>query len=226
MKLKLFFLLFVMTFLTGCDITYKLEFVDNTFKEDVVIKNIDKFKEEVESVYAFDLSTNYLDVSDYTKEEGLSFGYTYYTKKLITDPILQLEYKYDFNKNEYDNTQIGRMVFPDMKFSANTLESGKINDIYDKYLELNNINIEISTDKEVSYNNADKVIDNIYYWEINRENSYNKDIKIIFAEEENIISLSNSKQKSNILYIILGVIGIGFLISIVVIYEKVKNSNK
>ena len=113
---------------------------------------------------------------------------------------------------------------------------------YDKYIKYNDrdriknidyisnkIVISFSTDKVVSNTNADKVVDNKYYWYINKDNYLNSDIKIVFDKEANqdrelltedrYITWSGLKY---ILYILL----IFVLIAVVVIYEKVKNSNK
>ena len=102
-----------------------------------------------------------------------------------------------------------------------------IKDIFSIYPYLESINISFSTDKSVLKTNCDKKENNIYYWNINKDNYLNKIIEIEFKED---IVLNSSDvdedENSDIIYYILGIIGIVLIISIVVIYEKIINSNK
>lgn len=235
MKGKIVTLILMLCFLTGCDANYKLEYVNNSFNESFSTFNLSGLEEEVKSVYNFDLSTNYLDVSDYSKEEGLAEGYTYYEKNLQQENGLILSYQYNFSEDNYINSQIARMLFPNMHFVNNELKSGKISDIYLRYPDLNNITIEFKSDKFISNNNADDIKNNVYYWYINKNNYENKEINITFSEEDgrDIVEILQDEAKeldkndynkiSKNVFIGLGVIL--FIISIFV-FIKFKNSNK
>jgi len=101
MKKKIFWLLSFVFILTGCNVTYKLDYTNETVKETLIINDLKNYEKEVRDVYTFDLSTNYKDISDYNKEDGLANGYTYYDKKLTDENNLTLSYFYNFTRDKY-----------------------------------------------------------------------------------------------------------------------------
>jgi len=232
MKGKIITLLLMLCFITGCDANYKLEYINGKFNEKLEIINFSNIKDEVINVYNFDLSTNYLDISDYSKEEGLKQGYKYYNKKLEDNALI---YEYEFLDMDYANSQIARTLYPKMSVLKDELNSNKISDIYLRYPELDNITIEFKTDKFVSYHNADDKINDAYYWYINKNNYERKEIKISFSEEDSRDFVEVLKEEAKDLdnndydnlfkytFIILGLVS---LVIIIFVFIKVKTSNK
>ena len=171
---------------------------------------------------------------DYKSEPGdmneseIVAKYPTYNKSLINSNGLygiQLGYTYEL-KDNYSNSAIAYQLFNKLVVNDNYFQANKIKDIFSNYPELDSIKITFKTDKEVESSNADKVENDIYYWDINKDNFQSKSINVMFGNslivEENILNANNGW---NFIYIILGILGIGILISIIVIYEKVKKSN-
>lgn len=235
MKGKIIVLILMLFTLSGCDATYKLEYVNEYFNESLKVNNVSGYEEQIRDFYNVDISTNYEDVIDYSKEDGLLHGYTYYEKSLNEENGLSLKYSYNFSKEDYNHSFIGKNVFPNLSFANNSLYSGSISDIYDRYPALNNITIEFSTDKFVSYNNADEVINNTYYWYLTKENYNDKRIEIILNEEterdvfevleEETENLDDDEIGKYLKYIFIG-IGIILLIGGFYVCIKFMNSNK
>ena len=235
MKRKIIILLFMLCFLTGCEVEYKLQYVNNEFIETTNLTNLEGLEEEVKNIYNVDLSTNYLDISDLSKEEGLDLGYTYYEKHLNENNGLTLSYRYNFLKDDYKNSQIGRTAFPKMNFSNNILSSGNIKDIFVLYPELEKITIEFKTDKYIINTNADKEENGVYYWFLERNNPERKNIKVSMSDEDHRDFIDKLKDETknidddtfdNIFNYIFIVIGISLFILFFVVFIKFKTSNK
>ena len=158
-----------------------------------------------------------------------------YEKSLIEDNGVSLFYKYKFKEFEYQNSQIGRTLFPNMSFNNNNFSSGNIGDIFIQYPELERITIEFKTDKYVTFNNANKVENDIYYWYIDRTNYSRKNIKINLSDQDNRNVLEKIQEKTNeindeeiddfinYIFILLGAV---LVIIIIIVFVKIKNSNK
>jgi len=125
------------------------------------------------------------------------------------------------------------MVFPELSFRNNSLYSQEKNDIFIQYPELNEINVEVTTDKFVEYHNADKVVKNTYFWTLTAEED--KKIEISFKDKEQLDYIEKLQEKtkeiekdkiSNFSKYILIFITITLMISVIWVTIKFKNSNK
>lgn len=234
MKKIILFICFI--FLTGCSAEYNLVYENNKVIESLNVLSLPNdivdgqiFSNKVDSYY-----NNINLIVDYKVEPGdmseseIVAKYPTYKKSLINNDGLyglKLGYTYEL-KDDYSNSAIVYQLFNKVVINDNYFQANNIKDVFSNYPELDSINITFKTDKKVANSNADKVENNIYYWNINKDNFEGKSINVKFnnslVEEENILNANNGW---NLIYIILGIIGVGILISIIVIYEKVRKSN-
>ena len=93
------------------------------------------------------------------------------------------------------------------------------------YPLLDDITISFKSDKKVYDNNADEVKNNKYYWYINKDNYKDKNIRISFKKGE-ILSQKNIVISDNNFKVVIYLFLIILLISFLVIFEKIRKSNK
>lgn len=237
MKKIILFICFI--FLTGCSAEYNLVYENSkiieslnvlSFPNDIVDGQL--FSDKVEIYYNnINLLVDYKIEPGDMSESEIRSKYPTYNKSLInSDGLYGLNLGYTYKlKDTYSNSFIVYQLFDRFVINDNYFRAHNIKDIFSNYPELDNIKITFRTDKYVESSNADKVENGIYYWDINKDNWKSKDINISFYDEEisnydSFIKKSNTRW--NIIYVIFGILGVCVLVSIVVIYEKVKNSNK
>ena len=89
----------------------------------------------------------------------------------------------------------------------------------------NKININITTDKYVSSNNASKVVNNTYSWEINNFNKDNVNIEYMmyknYPSKNEAVSKEGSLLKNIFYTILLFVIFIGSAFGINIVLKKI-----
>lgn len=231
--MKKIILLVCFIFLTGCKAEYSIIYEDNNLSESLNVVssfNDNNFKSLVNEYY-----NNSLFIVDYNIETGdmsndeIINKYSIYNKSIINkDGIYGLKLNYSYNViNDYKKSFIVHSLFDNFIINDNFFKAYDIKDIFLNYNDLEEIVISFKTDKKVESSNADIVENNIYYWNINKNNYKDKVINITFDNSEsNEVNKILNNNSENIIYIILGVLGIGILISVLVIYEKVKKSNK
>lgn len=236
MKFKIVLLAICTLLLSGCTATYELNIKENTFTETVKINNMN-LTDDIKQVYLTNpmpvdyRETCYLDYDRLVKPNEIEKepGINYYNIKesdngLIATADIQLKnYKYsrplnyafvNMNVNNYDN-YISIYGFDGPA-------------IFNMYNNLDSFEVIISTDKEVTDQNADKVIDGKYYWTFTREDE-DKELYI----EMDSTKIANEKKKKEmdklqslvIISILIGISIIAF-ISFLVINFKHKRNNK
>ena len=228
--MKKVILIICFIFLTGCKAEYNLVYENDKISEslNIVSTQEQSFKDLVNDYYNnLVLIVDYkIDTGDMSNSEVIS-KYPTYNKSIINNDLYGLNLGYTYNlQDDYKNSSIVHGLFNRFSVNDSYFKAYDIKDIFSNYPELDSIKITFKTDKEVESSNADKVENDIYYWDINKDNFQSKSINVMFGNslivEENILNANNGW---NLIYIILGIIGVGILISIVVIYEKVKKSN-
>lgn len=227
--MKKLILIICFIFLTGCKAEYNLVYENDKISEslNVVSNHEQSFKDLVNEYYNnLVLIVDYeIDTGDMNNSEIIS-KYPTYNKSIISNDLYGLQLGYIYNlQNDYKNSSIVHGLFNKFSVSDNYFKAYDIKDIFSNYPELEEIDITFKTDKIIESSNADSVKNGIYYWNINKDNYKDKVININFDNSVNktVITINNNR---NLIYIILGILGIGLLITIVVIYEKVRKSNK
>lgn len=230
---KVCFLIFSIFFLTGCSAEYNLVYEDGVISESLSV--ISNKTDIIDGEYYDSLVNNYYNninlLVDYTvqpgdiSEEEKLQKFDFYNKSIIDNNGkygINLFYSYK-ERNDFKQSYIVYNLYDNVSITDSYIQVYDVKDIFSSYPYLDDINITFKTDKNIDCINADNVEDNVCYWHINKYNYLNnKSIKVNFVNnsESNILISSNSWS------IILGIIGIGLLVGIVVIYEKVKKSNK
>ena len=228
-KIKCILILFVGFFLCGCSATYELEIKDNIVIENALLnekKNSINYNSAI--INEIDLAYNSIHDINNGQEEVKTKSFD--IKKIDDNINLGLKYKNEFSLDNYDMSPILYQCYENVNIYNNddyiNINTSSYFKCFDYYKYLDEVIIKLKTDYKIDSSNSDEVGDNVLYWYIDKDNYLNKTIKVkISKNEKNFSFIENIKQEDNS-FIFMGIIGIGILISIVVIYEKVKNSNK
>lgn len=190
MKKKLFILIILLLSLTGCKVEYKLE-LDNklNIKENVTfIAKTDIDKELFNQQWNIPIKySKKLDLNSEKKDE-----INYYKSQKSGEKNI---YSYEYNNSEYekfeDNTFVNLAYDYVSIASINNedlvLSSSKKFYLFDKFNNLEEVKITISTTYKVIEHNADEVKNHDYTWIINKDNADNKGIFLeINPSKENL----------------------------------------
>ena len=223
MKKKLCLLVVIILMSTGCTCEYNLTIDNNTYKESVNIvgtnnseRNNLNTKIEIpvdkNNYYYGDQSTNYSSLGDI-------YNYSYNNGKL--------NMSHDFIKSEFINSTLASACYKTLtvtNYQGNTVISTSNGAMcFDNYSEMTNLVINITVDKNVISNNADKVNGNTYTWNLTKDNSSNKAINLVFQNEEGnekeIVEDTKNNNKDYTMFIMAGIL----LIVMLIVYAYVNN---
>lgn len=231
---KIWLLVLSVFFLSGCTANYDLIYEDGILRESLSV--IDSKDSNIDGQSFFSVIDQYynnvnvlvdykVQPGDMSKEEALSL-YDYYTKNIINsngDYGINLRHTYDVYK-EYANSSLVNTLFNEMQVTENNITASSTKNVFGTYKYLDEVTVSFKTDKRVIDTNCDEEKDNIYYWYINRDNYFNKTIKINISSENNIkLNEEDSNKFLSVMFITLGVI---FIVGIIVACIKIINSNK
>lgn len=236
MRKRIILLIGILFLLTGCDGEYNITISSNKIKETFLINNTDvkswnvapsSYKNTILEYYTKPLACD-INNPALVEETIENSKYNYYKKKLINSSSnYGLEYYYNFSMDEYTNSTFPNYLF--YSFNTNysssyfSLNAYDCSNIFAYYPLLDKIVVKISTDYLVNSNNADKIINNDYYWYITKDNYSKKKIKFNCSLNEKYDSKLNIDKNFN-MYII-GIVVLILIISIFV-FIKVRKSNK
>ena len=221
---KLICVLILVLFLTGCDVSYRLEFIDDDLTETINLtiptseeNKINQLKNS--QIYAINNSiSQQLYNVDYN--QGLfNFNAQYiytYSKESFRHALYANECFEAFSFAQQDNNYI-----------LSTSEGFKCMSLY--YYFADNVNIEINTNHVVIENNADQVVDNTYIWNINNENADSKKIYIKFGEvnERNFFEkILDFIKENKTMVIIVGIVVLGGTVTVIYIVIVSKKNNE
>lgn len=220
-KYKCMVLILIALFITGCDFKYEMSITHNTVKEKVTLseensENINSFLEVMDS-----MMQEYENTSkgkfDIQKKIGknqayYTFGYKESLSSLKNSDTLSIL------KGCYDKVDV---LDYENKYLLSTSPEFLC---YEYYSLLENGTIDIYTDHQVTFHNADEVKDSHYIWHINKENAKERAIQLEFAKNK-----YNNSGILNGLKALL--IGVGVILSVLAvgagyIYIKHKRVNK
>lgn len=239
---KIFFMILILFLLTGCEATYNLTLDSNNFIENLEINNNKisfnnhdiPYKEMLNNASNGALATDIREEKPESnvKEDNIKY---YDVKKIETNNTLGISYENKFSLLEYKYSTIVNSNIDKFNYTYNKeqimLNITKPINVFVLYPQLNNLTIKFKTNHEVIKNNADEIIDNTYYFYLNKSNYQNKKIILELSNEYNqntpgFLVLDEegyfSVNTLIIIYVILGVIGLTIGISI---YIKVRKSN-
>lgn len=233
---KIYFLLFSLFLLTGCNAEYSL-----VYENDKVIESLnilgnseeiiygDKFSSLIENYYNnINFLVNYEDQPGDLSEQEILLNYNVYNKKLINNNGMygiSLNYAYNLKK-DFEKSAIVYTLYNGADFSDDYIITYDTKKVFSNYSYLKNLTISFKTDKKILEINSDEEKDGIYYWYLNEDNYLNKNIFIRFDNNQSNIPLLNNLNNEEIMSLIITISSISILIILVVIVEKVRKSNK
>lgn len=230
MKKRIIILLILALFTTGCTCEYNLKIENGEYQETVTLigennQEINLLDDKYSIPVDKEIYNHPGDPDTVPQTDGENYKYNFSGNKLT--------FTYDFNDNSYQNSSAVSNCY-------NTLTVGYHNDstiistssnaiCFSRYPTLNNIQVNVTIDGEVSSHNADSVNGNIYTWNLTRENADSKSINLIFKEKatgkegaNNPISEVKKTKKDYSMYILGGILLVLFLIGYR-IYIKIKS---
>ena len=167
---KIIFLLLICLLLTGCTVNYNLDINDNNFKETLTgnVLNAELNNNDNTDINMF----SYLITGDqpaFYKNDNIFFNKT--TNNTANG--IDFDYNYTFNEYNFNNSRIINECFDNhvYEYKDNTyylVVSGKFRCNYSK-----TTNINITTDYNVTSNNAQTIKNNTYTWTIDENNKDN-----------------------------------------------------
>ncbi len=187
--------------MTGCSVEYNLTIDAENYEEKTDIMTDTSL--EVPEVYQdknlidyFDLSQNeyyepiYFNPANYNfYEGGYQNGTVYYDLKGYQNGNFKgLTLSHTFDNNDFYRSNAIKSCFDELDIQRQDeyilIRTSNKCKIFDNYSILNNITVKIKTSLEVIVTNADSVDDNVYTWNITRENYNNKPIRLTLAKSD------------------------------------------
>lgn len=240
---KIIYLILMLFLITGCDATYNLTLENNNFTENLEITNSDKKTWNINNPSNKDIRNQTLNsalATDYreeipevnTKIEGIKY---YDIKNIDTENTLGISYKGDFTLYDYQYSTIVNTNVKSFNYQNNKdgiiINIKKPIDAFNLYPELNNLTIKFKTNHQVIKNTADDIVDDVYYFYLNKNNYQDK--KIIIELSNDYKTTSNDALEpdedgyfnKNTLILVYSLIGIIILIFGVIVYIKVRKYN-
>lgn len=227
---KILVLIGVVFFLSGCSVKYEIDLTNSGVNESLNIVETDPSNQYFETLkdYNDDVPVIYTDQDPdmYGSYEGVEF---YDINNLSSNKKADFTLSHKFASNEFNKSNIINTCYNQVTF-INNKETLNINTssnflCFTKYVTLDNVEISIKTNKEITSHNADKVENNTYTWVINKENAMNKSIQISAEKNKQVSKKSeNNSLNLNIILIIIGAF-IGLIIGLFIYKNHKYNSN-
>lgn len=178
---RLFLLIIISLFLTGCKVEYNLTLDDklNLLEDINVISSNEKDKESLAN-FSYNIPID-ATADDYDVFEKKIETLKYYNIDKNNDKM-KINYKYNNTKyDEYNNSMLVNMAYEYISVSKIndkelTLSTSKEFMLFNDYDTLEEVKITIETNYKVLSNNADEVNRHKYIWHLTRDNAYGKGI--------------------------------------------------
>ncbi|MFA7064855.1 MAG: hypothetical protein WC177_05120 [Bacilli bacterium] len=240
---KIIYLILMLFLITGCDATYNLTLENNNFTENLEITNNDKKTWNINNPSYQEIRDSALNsalVTDYreeipevnTKVEGIKY---YDIKKIDTENTLGISYESNFTLYEYQYSTIVNTNVKSFDYKNNKdgiiINIKKPLDAFILYPELNNLTIKFKTNHQVIKNNADEIVDDTYYFYLNKNNYQNKKIILELSNDYKITYngiLEPDEEgyfNKNTLILVYAFLGVLILIFGIIVYIKVRKFN-
>lgn len=217
-KYKLLILPILAIILSGCTFEYNIEITEDNIKEDntVFLNNATEntVSKDVENlVNKYTGPTNSLGMySASIVEKNSEFGMSYKSSYQLLEYNHSVTFSlcYDLHKIIKEKDKI--IIATSKEFKC-----------FDKYEELDNVTVNLTTDLNVESSNADIVNGNKYTWYINKYNASDKEINITLKTKN---SLNEKREKTIGAFILVVSAFILFGIIVFIIRSRGKRKNK
>ena len=236
MSKKIYILLIILLFTTGCTCQYNLKIDGNTYQEELTLnastrEELNQFNNNWQIPIDKDIYFCGDEDTNVSKESEL------YKTQLTGN---RLTFSHEFNRSDFQNSTAAAICYDKLTVSnysnSTVISTSKIAQCFENYNSLSNLVINITVDRPVKSNNADSVSGNTYTWNINRNNASNKPVNLVLGASENndyvTPAPSSSDNSTNIeptrdysMYIFSAILLLVFLIGYA-IYKKMKNKEE
>lgn len=216
-------LLLILFLLTGCSANTNIYLYDDYILEDITVS--DSINE-----YTFD-STGDVNADIRDIINMFDNNYTYYDTKEYSDTNNIIKnYKYEMTYDNWNDFSTLKKCYEDAKIydSGDKIIVKTSNEyLCGEFYNVKNVLLTINTDLNLINTNADIINNNQYMWEINESNYLNHPINLEL--KKNVITTKDNEDEKNmdkyLNMIIFGIIII-ILIFVLIIYDKIRKSNK
>ena len=249
LRFKILFITFTLVFFTGCNANYNVEIYNEKVKVNgkILEKDKNKWDEIVKITDSSSFESSVPDDYKYLLEENKKYTYRelidnqFYSDDTVTylkglskikNPWqLGLKYNgvYDLYGNSskafvmaagttycYDNFN----VTTDDETKSVIISTSVNNFCFDKYSNLEEINVKVKTNHKVVSSTADSIDLHTYTWKITKENASKKPLQLVIKSDEYVFNYDNRIVKIIVLVAVVSlVIVISFKIGII-IYRK------
>lgn len=192
--------------LTGCDVEYNLEIIDDNINETVSV-SLDNNSSNKDNIDSLIKAEPYAVVNSVSQKK--------YDKEIIkNDNKVNVKFSYNYIFDGYRDSSLFNscydnygLHYDDKYYYITTSE--KFNCMVYDFVPIDNVKIKIKTNYKVIDNNADEIKNDVYVWNINSSNADNKPIKFVFDKK----TVADVKDKND--FILIGVsiiIGVGLII--------------
>ena len=230
MKKKLFILIILLLFTTGCTCEYNLKIEDNIFKEQIKLT-----ADSQEEMSAFNKKWEISAKKDQNVPGGDPS-----TTETITNSIYKynlsnstLTFDYNFSQSEYNSSTAISKCYNNItitNYQNSTIISTPSTVIcFDNYPSLDKVIVNVIVDRDVKSNNADGVNGNTYTWNLTRENANDKTINMVIVNSSEQASDNNNHdnhtaktKKDYSIYIFCGILLLAFLLGYI-IFSRIRN---
>ena len=249
MKRNILIFIILVLICSGCTVNYKVEIYDDEVSEITKVvesNNIDwdaeyKFNDEFSSITDQKITyRQYVEQKFKEKESSLkefaSLDALYSKKVISNENELGIQYSYDYNIGQYNDSYIASTCFKYFNFLTSDnkyiLSTSKGADCFVNYKKLDSLTIELSTNHKVAKHNADIVNGYTYYWNIDRTNYSNKSIYVELYKDKYEKGYNDEKTKKQIAKIIRTIlivvlcIAISLFIVIIILRKKANRNNR
>lgn len=230
MKKKLFIVIVFALFLTGCSCTYNLTISDDKYSEEVIIKA--ESNDEINSLnktWEIPISKNEFNIGTDPSSEEKPTGKIYQYDISNND----VTFKNDFTYEEFSDSSAVSKCYNNLNVTKRegtiVISTSQKAVCFENNPPLSSIVINITVDRPVLKNNADKVNGNTYTWTLNRSNAKSKDVNLILdnstentSNNEPNTTTNNNKGSDYIMYIFAFILLVVFL-SVYFYFYKMQN---
>lgn len=233
---------------TGCTVNYNISLSSDSIEESVQFSESTSLTENnilangtliyqaaIDDLYMIPQPV-YIDanVNVYDETQVIE-GVSYYNKELIDDNE-NYGIKADFLHalTDYKKSKIINKCYDHISVLENNntvvLSTGRKFQCFSKYTNLDIVNVQITIDKEaytVKSHNADIVVDNVYTWNITKENSNNKSVVIEAMRNSNVQQNGTNEKNTSynvLLFTVIIILSIGFLTFLIMNYKRKKTN--
>ncbi len=242
--------------LSGCSVEYNLNITKDDFQETTTLladKNLadtEKYQ-DISIVDIFKkIDHNYYEPIYFNDERydyyvgGMQPNVNYYeVKPYQLNEYVGVSFNHNFKLNDIYRSNAIKQCFEELTIQNSDnfilFRTNNKCDVFDKYPLLENIVVKISTPLEVIASNADKVENNTYIWNIDKDNYHNKAVRLTYDlkkgseipdiekedEEKEVVEEKEEKKKNNkynIVIILVSFIILGVVLGLVIKYKKVR----